>query len=92
MYNTWKNADGKSTDESSEVKNFAKDLKLPPAGSRFYGSLLFNNRGSNGYYWSSSHGISNQSAVNLKRFQQNEWGVFYPIEQFYNIYPKFLFA
>ena len=65
VYNTWKNADGKSTDESSEVKNFAKDLKLPPAGSRFYGSLLFNNRGSNGYYWSSSHGISNQSAANL---------------------------
>gem|GEM_PF-5543364 len=65
MYNTWKNADGKSTDESSEVKNFAKDLKLPSAGSRFYGSLLFNNRGSNGYYWSSSHGVGNQSAANL---------------------------
>ena len=70
VYNTWKNADGKSTDESSEVKNFAKNLKLPPAGSRFYGSLLFNNRGSNGYYWSSSQSDTAGSAwaINFNGF------------------------
>lgn len=54
IYNAWNSSTNKSTSEASTSKNFAKDLKLPPAGNRLYSNLSFYNRGSYGSYWSST--------------------------------------
>ena len=57
LISVWRNYGGKSTSEDSESKNFAKDLKLPPAGQFINKlnpyTLWFEDRGSYWYYHSS---------------------------------------
>ena len=61
IYDTWNSSTNKSTSEASISKNFAKDLKLSPAGYRNYGDLSFSNAGSNGGYCSSSPNGTNNA-------------------------------
>ena len=60
VYNTWINSSNKSISEFP-WEDFAKDLKLPPAGRRYYNNLNFWSRGSYGDYWSSTPDGSNSA-------------------------------